>query len=344
MSIDVSNSEYSQSLQEVKEFKEHSRVNKLLDIDPEHYSCNFVESMLKREDVGGIETVYSGEFVDEESRSEAERILIKMAIENNPDMLKVFKYLGGDKGIDLAKSIESKYNLHVDNLEVAGYLYDFTYLIWSTTWMDFENQNDQNRVSVILPEIVNIASELGKYSVLATHQTQNEDNVKPIRLSQELGKSGPSDFEGAGVYVGILGGFSKWGVEEDTFYFKISLADTFPIITDRQDPQAMAVVLGDNLDIHLGVDAIATPEGVIKWNNDEFYSVNNLANEFQLTEIERVLKCRAVVEKIGKHDVAVVIDTELPPIVWASVARALHIGQVVTRKEFIKLGNVTRNK
>lgn len=223
-------------------------------IPVEKVSSSYVDSLLRRDfNADGHNIVHLGQFKNESSKKEAEMILMRMAQENHPDLLGTYSSFDPENGERFVHNIEGKYKMEINNLEVAGHITDLTNIIWSLSRLDVNRIEDQEKISQKLPHIFDLANKLSKYKVVATHQTRNPKNIAPIRIEQGLTASGITDYEGAGVYAGILGGFRNWGKSESTFTFLVSLADTFPIITDRQYPQAMVVVLGEGLDIHQGV-------------------------------------------------------------------------------------------
>lgn len=298
----------------------------------------YLSSLLKREDINGITTIEMGKFESEESKELAEKAVIQLSLTEGSSFLQAWQVLGGENDIALVRYLEHKYNCELKNLEIAAKLFDFSYTLWKLSDKENSKEKDKEYVEAKIPKVLTLARSLSQYSIEATHQVASEDKINSIIDSNTLIASSPDKFEGSGVYVGLLGDYKNWTRLKDSklFSFNISLGDTLPIITSRNDSEAMAVVLCSELEFQNDGKGDAEPKGLIQWYENHKYDNSDV--EWQKRMMEQSLNSSVEVydEDGGYKQNIFVVDTNEPPIVWSSLAKILKIRRLIPKKNFEK--------
>ena len=335
MTLHLPKSEFldGEVLEEIAEQQTPGTKENELPFEPlsrDEISLERFDSLLKREkDARGLTTVYLGQFKSQEARELVERAVIQLSLENDPLTLKVWLMLDHDDDIEYVRTLEEKYGIKLENLEAAAHLFSLTYDMWSLTNADYTTEKGRQQAEEKLPGIIESARALSNYTLEATHQVQNPKYINSIFYEQTLKGSTAEHYEGAGVYAGILGGYRTWGQEENTFHFLVDLGNAFPIIASRAEPEAMVVILSDEVDIHKGMDAPAEPMGEMVWQHDDYYRETIDKWKLQLFG-KHVNVNTAQVIKQDDGTEALLIRTDEKPIVWASAAKALKVHKVIT--------------
>jgi hypothetical protein len=233
--------------------------------------------------------------------------------------------------------LETKYNTNLPELRLTCNVFRATYGMWEVTRTirdeaNWESQEDH--LARWLDEIMDAGRKLSRLEAKATHST-SYTALDSIKASSQIKSSfGAEQFEGNGVYVGLMGSYRGWSDQYIEFVIKVK--DILPIIVNFNDPKMMGNVLCDFLDVdNYQGGSIAIPKGNIQW----LHQGNDL---YELTVLQKKLfeeRVGSVIQLDHKgSEVTWIIDTEEPPIVYAMLARALRIPQVISEYEipFIK--------
>lgn len=284
-----------------------------------------------------------GVFESEESQILAEKAAIQLALDNDPHMLDVFRLLvpTDENFVQTYEELSKKYAVEDNNnLRVTAYLWDLTHEFWSTTDLDLNSLEDQQVVESKFEKIKELATEIGKHTVIGTHQTRTQEAATQIREDKVIFRSNEkAQYEGFGTYTGILGGFQTWGTE-GTFTFPVDLSTTLPIIVSSTDPEAMANVLAQGVSLEDG-----KPYGIAIWESSSSVKLHPWQVEMMRKHVDPNLE---VIQYSDEHDEnekpwtsdhicpVVVISTDTPPIVWGSISRVLNIPSVIRKEDVSK--------
>lgn len=276
-----------------------------------------------------------------------EQGLVQYALQNDDEFLHIMQIIGREIDRSLVSDLEEKYHCNLDQIRVGVELFNMTYNLWELRWdvsriKDNPSPNEYELIMRKLKEVQKSANFLSAYNLPATHGAPVE-NVREIEQDEMLRKSRTDvrhHYEGDGVYVGILGGFTGWQDDErggKIFDINIDLRDTLPIITTYRRPQPMAVVLSEVLDIQAAPYIDATPHGLVQWYDN--HALKDVpVPQWKVNMLSELLQNTTILVTDEQQRPCVIIDTEDPPIVWASLARGLQIRRVVPISETNKLG------
>jgi hypothetical protein len=309
---------------------EHFRPTEEILCPPDFHPNNIRNLLKKSQDKEGFEVFLSGQFISEEAREKAIDALVYHAKNNDVYLLETWRLVSKDECDEtLVSAIEKERNEDLETLHIAAKLFESTYLLWSLGPDEVFEESETNINKVA--RIIQLARELSKYTVTATHMIRYRSDLDIgdiVKNNYITASNAEKQFEGSGVYAGILGGYRYWATEGAGLKFKIPLAVTFPIITDRNDPEAMVAILGNG--IVLEGEDINHKKAVVKgpphWNSYNYLT----EGESKIAILSKLLGCEVNLIEDQYGDGLLIVDTKEPPIVWASAARALKFGNVAT--------------
>ncbi|NTW14683.1 MAG: hypothetical protein HGA31_06710 [Candidatus Moranbacteria bacterium] len=298
------------------------------------------------------------ESLPEKVKSFVEKAIVQYSLRNGKQLLHALKMTGLETDTGYAKYLEEKYGTELPGMRMVQGIYDLTYGLWesnnlvkpSYAYQDGRYRPDmdetaetRDEISAIAEHIAATARELAPYSTRATHVTERS-SAERIAEQGTIRKSGHDDmsrhFEGNGVYAGIIGSYRDWMEDREIepvreFAFDIDLGSTLPIIVDYKSPKAMCNVLCESLFIPEGGNGMAHPTGLVEWFQNEFDE--DEITGWKIDILEKELSCKTAIIRDEAGLRAVIADTNEPPIVWASLCRALRIRRLIPKSELYKI-------
>lgn len=282
--------------------------------------------------------------LSEENKKIIEQFIVQESLLNQEDTAFALKITGRETDEKYIDELEKKYSLELHNLRITVYLFKNTYEMWwlndNLTKNHQPSEKELTDIKLRVSSITENAQFLANYQVDATHAT-NEDIFKIIDENKALIKataqtsSDGFQYEGNGVYTGILGGFHWWGNQSlDLFHIKLPLAETLPIFINFNFPKALANVLCEVLDIEKDLRDIAIPHGL-----QEFYQIqydNHEISEWKINILREVLDTEIYLVSDNKQLPCLIADTDKDPIIWGSVCRALKIRRFIPMNSFVE--------
>ncbi len=312
------------------------------------------------------------EDLDIEDKNFIEKATVEFFLKNSGDGLKGLSLMGQDFNREFPRIMEEKYKCNLENMRLGIEMMHHSqvsmevFAILSNLErenhiVDHVDREILREINLKIEKIKSISQKMAEYRVEATHAT-NKDSVESINADKLLLRSNSDEkdqYEGDGVYVG-MGDYKNWG--EKLYKMKINLAGGLPVVNGFHNPSAMVNVLCEMFDIKPAENQLAVPCGLIQWryfeyrderfqewflkskNSDQLsvkdsyiaYEDEKLT-DWKLKILEEKLGCPAEVIYDNDGGKCVVMDTNEPPIVWASLARALEIRRFVPKSELSKM-------
>ena len=317
--------------------------NSFRDLINEHHMEAVFDEIDVREHMTARSAMY--ESLEDGQKELIEKALIQYANDNEGKVLSAMRFTGRETDRTLADELEAKYGVNMDKIRIATEVFRITYALWESKNINeaiYSNESQRptqeqlNKITQRLNALKESASFLEHFQVPATHST-NPDAVDIITEGEVLLKSDTSTerhFEGDGVYAGIMGSYKNYQDKADEFFFNVPLADTLPIITKYNHPEAMVSILGEGLDIKKRENIIATASGLVQWRQLEntAYSVD----DWKVLLLENYLGTEVAVDLDTTGVETVIADTDLQPIYWALAARALRLPRFIPASELSK--------
>ncbi|MBT4124235.1 MAG: HD domain-containing protein [Candidatus Pacebacteria bacterium] len=275
--------------------------------------------------------------LSEEDKKTIEQFIIQESILNQEDMAFALKITGRETDEQYVDELEKKYSLELHNLRVAVYVFKNTYNTW---WLK-DNfppnyQPSDAELTIIKSKVDSIAEAakvLANFQVDATHATNEEtfdviDKSKALIKATEKTSTDGSQYEGNGVYTGILGGFDWWGNQSlDLFHMKLPLSEAIPIFINFNFPKAMANVLCEVLDIEKDLRDVAIPHGLQEYHQTEYNDVD--ISEWKLKILREILGTEVYLISDHNELPCVIADTDKDPILWGSICNVLRIRRFI---------------
>lgn len=269
------------------------------------------------------------EVLSKEEQEILEKFIIEASRNHDDNFLRAMQATGQEMDIAFVELLEKKYDTKLDELRISTQVFGATYGSWYVNYYirnELDWESGMGEIKNWLSTIADITRQLAKETVFATHCTPSEAK-KGIVESGELYGSDGDQFEGNGVYVGLMGSYRMWRGYEHMYSFHAKMADMFPIIVDFNYPKMMGNVLCQYLDIFSYNRAI--PQGVI-WRHEKFDDLDITSQKTKL--LSDVLGGVEVVKVVDSQGTpTLIVDTDEPPIVWASLARALGLPKVIAK-------------
>lgn len=286
-------------------------------------------------------------------KQQLEETIVQAALENNSFLPFGLRLTGRETDRTFVKELEKKYGVNLDTIRIAQEIFNSTYIMWRTSRVlldgfssqleqDSPDSLDTSEIKRHMQELVKSAEFLSAYTLEATHVT-NIDLEYKIDSDGYLLKSDTKQdhhYEGDGVYTGILGCYRNWSNNTDwsgskMYTVKVPLADSLPMMVSFNYPKAMANMLGECLYIRDGEKSLATTHGIREWR--QCYYNDEEITQWKIDMISELLKAPVRIVNNSMGEKVVVVDTMAPPIVYASIARALRIRELMPESELSKL-------
>lgn len=258
-----------------------------------------------------------------------EKYIIEASRSYHDNFLRAMQATGQEMNTTYVDHLEEKYGTRLDELRISTLVFRATYASWRVNYYIRNESHWESRIkeiTILLADIARVARQLTPETVFATHCTPAETEDSIVE-SGELYSSAGDQFEGDGVYVGLMGSYRMWGGYEHMYSFPAKMADMFPVIVDFNYPKMMGNVLCQYLDIFSYKRAI--PQGVI-WRHEKFDDLDVTPQKIRL--LQQALDGAEITQKVDSRGLTTyVIDTGEAPIVWGSLARALGFPKVIAK-------------
>lgn len=297
-----------------------------------------------------------------EDRELIEHALVQFTLNYHPLTLHALKLTGRETDAAFADELEKKYDMPLDHLRMAIQLFRLTYGLWhgnnlikKTDRISTEEIGDLHDRSEgkLFPQIretlrvtLSAARELAQYAASASHNTMSEYAQKISATGEVKGSSPYGHFEGRGIYMGLFRTFRDWisplnqewqenADETSQLNFNIRLADGLPIIINYNFPKALFNMLAHSALVTDEEKSRAIPKGTMEWHQEDYGHIP--LERWKAQIMTDLLRSPAfiVADEEGKQ--CLIIDTNEPPIVWASLARALRIRRCIPLAQIEKM-------
>ncbi len=294
----------------------------------------------------GEEVVAEFKGVTTEKKDKLEKLLVQSSLENERKTLFILKLMGRDTDQQFVENLEKKYNIPLDNLKAIVNINFITYRLWELNFEVEKIGGEQDeKIKLIRTKLLSIknrAEEIAKYKMLATHITSEYSAEEIKEKGESIWASDTrrtNHYEGNGVYLGAMGSFRNWGEislgeKGVTFKVDIELSKTLPIIVDSRYPKLMLVVLSEYLDVFSEKKQDAT-HGLKRWlkADDESYNLKG----WKLKLLGEALETDVFVMRDEDEEKMAVANTDVDPIVWGVLCRALKINRFMPMRELRKM-------
>ena len=229
------------------------------------------------------------------------------------------------------------------------------------------SQNDYNRLLSVCSDLIEELHELQKFTIIATHstdakaRTQIEEEGKMVSLYKK------DHYLGEGIYAGVFGGFLDWdGVDEsgkmrntekNTYRFAVPLSECNLLINNPLAPRAMINIQHGSIDLNsistLSEQKLSDtiPQAQIEGNPSYERDIGKQLNPQGVYLFRRLVKdlnldfgfigdakskslIRQRRDETVENQKHLLIDTEEPPLIWASLSDICGLERITVVEDF----------
>ncbi len=287
----------------------------------------------------GEESMY---VLTQQQAQDIERAVVQFGHENSPLLLTALYMMGKELDIEYIHQLESQYKIPLEQAQIAVHVFRLTdyrsQLFDIMKYSDLSSLDSIHQIEVLAENIRKAAEALAEYSVVATHMTRPGAIASIEETGQLIKSSAATDYEGDGVYCGVLGSYQWWADGQATYTLQVPLAYTHPaiIISSNGYPQAMVNILTDSVIVR-EADQPIRMRGMTQWRM--LASADNEIPEWKKDVFKKVLDINDLEVRLDEYGYeCLTASTDLPPIVWAELCRSLGIARFVPKQELDRFG------
>lgn len=280
------------------------------------------------------------EDLDQDDKEFLEKYLVTIGQTDNEMVLEILRSMGKETDRAFVNMLEEKYHIKLDRLRIAVEVFNMTYIMWETSYL-IRNESDLTNYEIEnirrkLIELKKSAQNLSSYRLVMTHQI-NSESEPLVDKSKALIKSDSEEkyhYEGDGVYLGLMGSYREWA-DGKIYKTRVPLSATIPIITRYNQPQMMTNVLCEVLDIDDSIDNTGIPHGLVQWYQPGYRYLSS-SHQWRISLLQEMIGSEINYTKDKNDNIVLTSETDLEPIIWGSLCRALCIERFIPVSQLSK--------